>query len=143
MKKQTEQKQEQTEKKERFSVYIYPKTMELARKWCAEDNCASTSEFIEKAISFYSGYVSSGQNTDFFPRAVISTLKAIVRESEERQYSQLYRVAVELSVLMNVLAASNGFAGKDVRALRESCEEEVKRLNGTLRVEDAVRWQNS
>ena len=140
MKKQTE---EQKEKKARYSIFVYPKTMELARKWAEDDNCASTSEYIEKAVAFYSGYVASGENTDFFPRAVISTLKGIVRESEERQYMQLYRVAVELSVLMNVLAASNGFSGKDVRALRKSCEEEVKRINGTIRVEDAVRWQNS
>lgn len=30
-----------------------------------------------------------------------------------------------------------------VRKLRESCEEQVKRINGTIRLDDAVRWQNS
>ena len=43
----------------------------------------------------------------------------------------------------NIIAATNHFSKEEVRELRESCEEEVKRLNGTLRLDDAVRWQNS
>lgn len=63
--------------------------------------------------------------------------------SDDRRGAQLYRIAVELSVLLNIIAATNHFSKEEVRELRESCEEEVKRLNGTLRLDDAVRWQNS
>ena len=87
--------------------------------------------------------MASEHNPSYLPRIVISTLKNIIRDSENRQCTQLYRVAVELAVLMNVIAASNGFSGEDVRKLRESCEEQVKRINGTIRLDDAVRWQNS
>ena len=56
---------------------------------------------------------------------------------------EYYRIAVELSMLLNIVAATNHFSKEEVRQLRESCEEEVKRLNGTLRLDDAVRWQSS
>ncbi len=39
------------------------KTDELFPK----DNCKSRSEFIEKAIHFYSGYITSGENNNIFP----------------------------------------------------------------------------
>lgn len=132
-----------SQKKKRFSVYVSDSTLETARKWYEADNCGSISEYVGKAIDFYNGYVSSQKNPNYMPRIVISTLKNIIEESENRQCSQLYRVAVELSLLLNILAASNNFSKDDVRALRESCEEEVKKLNGTLRLDDAIRWQNS
>ena len=129
--------------KKRFSIYIPEATIDMAKKWHEADNCGSVSEYVRRAIEFYSGYVASEHNPSYLPRIVISTLKNIIRDSENRQCTQLYRVAVELAVLMNVIAASNGFSGEDVRKLRESCEEQVKRINGTIRLDDAVRWQNS
>ena len=69
--------------------------------------------------------------------------KAVRIGSVEVFLALLTDEAVELAVLMNVIAASNGFSGEDVRKLRESCEEQVKRINGTIRLDDAVRWQNS
>ena len=129
--------------KKRFSIYIPEATIDMAKKWYEADNCGSVSEYVRRAIEFYSGYVASEHNPSYLPRIVISTLKNIIRDSENRQCTQLYRVAVELAVLMNVIAASNGFSGEDVRKLRESCEEQVKRINGTIRLDDAIRWQNS
>ena len=96
-----------------------------------------------KAIEFYSGYVANKKTPNYLPTIVISTLKNILACSDDRRGAQLYRIAVELSVLLNIIAATNHFSKEEVRELRESCEEEVKRLNGTLRLDDAVRWQNS
>ena len=134
---------EEYAEREHFTLSVPPKTLNLARNWYKDDDCTTVSEYIGRAIEFYSGYVASGKNQNYFPRIVISTLQSIIQGSEDRQCRQLYRVAVELSMLMNVLAATNHFSKDEIRALRESCEEEVKKLNGTLRLDDAVRWQNS
>ena len=87
--------------------------------------------------------VANKKTPNYLPTIVISTLKNILACSDDRRGAQLYRIAVELSVLLNIIAATNHFSKEEVRELRESCEEEVKRLNGTLRLDDAVRWQNS
>ena len=41
----------------KFPLWIYPQTIENVRTHYKHDNCKSQSEFIEKAISFYIGYL--------------------------------------------------------------------------------------
>lgn len=93
------------EKKARFSVWLHPDIMEQVKKWQKDDNCRSQSEFIEKAIEFYCGYVSSEKNTNYLSNIVVSTLKSIVRESDNRTGRLLFKIAVELAMTMNVLAS--------------------------------------
>ena len=130
-------------KKDSFRLYADSSVLDLARQWYKQDNCNSLSEYICKAIAFYSGYVANEKNPEYLPKVVISTLKSIVRESEFRQSRQSYRVAVELSLLLNIMAASNKFPPDEVRAMRETCEDEVKQINGTMRLDEAIRWQDS
>ena len=46
-------------------------------------------------------------------------------------------------MMMNVLATLKGVSKQDLDALRGYCVEEVKRLNGTITLKDAVEWQSS
>ena len=55
------QKMEETVSKEgkrKFALWIRESTLDEVRKWQEADNCSSMSEFIEKAILFYIGYIS-------------------------------------------------------------------------------------
>lgn len=56
-----------SKEKHKFALYAPDHVIELARKWYEEDNCASLSEFICKAIEFYSGFVSNKANPNIFP----------------------------------------------------------------------------
>lgn len=47
--------------KRRFQLWIRPSTLELADTLYKKDNCDSKSEFIEKAVIFYAGYLRRGQ----------------------------------------------------------------------------------
>ena len=63
--KNTEEKAEKTEvcegasedKKQRFGLKIFPETLEIVDTLFKHDNCKSRSEFIEKAVRFYCGYL--------------------------------------------------------------------------------------
>ena len=129
------------EKKARFSVWLHPEIMEQAKRWQKDDNCRSKSEFIEKAIEFYCGYVSSEKNKNYLSNIVVSTLKSIVRESDNRTGRLLFKIAVELAMTMNVLASMEEIDEIDLARLRGNCVEEVKRINGMLSFDDAVEWQ--
>lgn len=54
----------------RFALWLKPETMEKVRAASAQDDCGSLSEFIEKAVLAYLGYLSAGQlqKTIFLPR---------------------------------------------------------------------------
>ena len=41
--------------KKRFSIYIPEATIDMAKKWYEADNCGSVSEYVRRAIEFYSG----------------------------------------------------------------------------------------
>ena len=130
------------EKKKKFALYIHESSLNIARQWYEQDDCLSISEFIEKAIRFYGGYVASEHNQTYLPNIVISTMKSIMRDSENRHNRNLYRIAVELGMLMNVMAATHEIPQDALVKLRGDCEEEIKRINGTLSLDTAVKWQS-
>ena len=132
---------EKKEIKRRFQLWIRPSTLELADTLYEKDNCDSRSEFIEKAILFYAGYLSAEDNKTYLPNIVTSTLKSIVAESDHRQNRMIFKLAVELAVMMNVVAANNNIDPVLLERLRGECVKEVKRLNGSFSFDDAVSWQ--
>lgn len=129
------------ENKKKFALWMYPDTLEKVGKVYQQDNCDSRSEFIEKAVNFYIGYLTSEDKDGYLPSVVTSTLKAIVAESDNRTSRMLFKIAVELAVLQNVVAATNEIDEVALNRLRGECVKEVKRLNGSLSFADAVDWQ--
>lgn len=137
----TAKEQEQGDGKRRFQLWIRPSVLAMAEELYEKDNCASRSEFIEKAVIFYSGFLTSRRESDYLPTVVTSTLKSIVAESDNRTCRMLFKIAVELSMALNVIAASHHISPESMDRLRGECVREVKRLNGSIRMEDAARWQ--
>ena len=103
-------------------------------------NCKRISEFIEKAVNFYCGYLRSSTQ-DYVPQIVLTTLKSLMNENENRHNGSLFRIAVELSMIKNLLAIRNGIGNVSLDKLRADCASEVKKINGTISFEDAIRWQ--
>ena len=138
-----EQKPKRKEVKRRFQLWVKPSTLELIEKLLEKDNCESRGEFIEKAILFYAGYLSTNDNRRYLPNVVVSTLKGIIAESDNRMSNVLFKIAVELAITMNLVAASSNIDEVGLERLRGSCIEEVRRLNGMLTFDDAYDWQHS
>ena len=67
----------------------------------------------------------------------------IVAESDHRHASMLFKLSVEMAMLMNIVAATQEIDKLTLERLRGECVKEVKRLNGTFSMEDAVNWQSS
>ena len=101
----TEDKINQPEKR-KFALWISRDTIELAKQHYKDDNCSSASEFIEKAILFYLGYLSSQENQDYLAQVIPATVKGILDESENRIRRLLFKMAVEMAVSENILDAS-------------------------------------
>ncbi len=129
------------ENKKKFPLWIYPETLESVEKLYREDDCRSKSEFIEKAVQFYCGYLTSEDKNGYLPSVVTSTLKSIVAESDNRQNRMLFKLAVEIAMMQNILASSQEIEPMSLERLRGECVKEVKRLNGSFSFEDAVDWQ--
>lgn len=129
------------EPKRKFALWVKESSLDLVKKLYREDNCSSQSEFIEKAILFYAGYLSAEDNKSYLPNVVTSTLKSIVAESDNRQNRMMFKLAVEMAVMMNVVASMQDIDKISLERLRGECVKEVKRLNGSFSFEDALEWQ--
>ena len=127
-----------SEIKTRIPLWIYPSTLETVDRAMARDNCKSRSEFIESAIRFYAGYLSGEDAVEFLPAALVSALRATVELSENRIARLMFKQTVELSMMMNVLAAGLEIDSSQLDALRWRCVQEVKKTNGTISFKDTL-----
>lgn len=130
-----------TNNKIKFPFWVTPKTMETVKEMYKDDNCRSQSEFIEKAINAYIGYLRADNSPGMLPNYMVSTMNAIVANSTTRQNRMLFKLAVEMAIMMNILAAHCDVEEGSLANLRQSCIDEVKRINGTLGFEDTYYWQ--
>ena len=64
--------------KQKFALWAYPDTLEEVDKAYEGDNCKSKSEFIEKAIRFYLGYLKQEDNVSYLSPRITSSVDAVV-----------------------------------------------------------------
>ena len=127
--------------KNKFALWAYPETLERVEKLYREDGCKSRSEFVEKAINFYCGYLTAENYREYFPSVIVSTVKGSLDSFENRMASLLFKTAVELSMMLHMTAANYDIDEEMLSRLRGMCVKEVKRLHGTVSLDDAVKFQ--
>lgn len=135
------QEPDKKEVKRRFQLWIKPSTLALADKLYADDNCESRSEFIEKAVIFYAGYLSSENAQSYLPSVITSTVKAIVMEAVARICGMLFKMSVGQIEMKNIIAATHDIDRASLDHLHGECVKEAKRTNGNFSLEDAIDWQ--
>ena len=105
-------------------------------------NSQSKNEFVENALIFYCGYLSAKNSDDFLPPALVSAMRGTVQDSENRIARLLFKMTVELSMMMNVLAVGLEINADDLDRLRGQCVRDVKKSNGSITFKDTVTFQN-
>ena len=70
------------------------------------------------------------------------TLRMTVRDSETHTCRLLFKLAVEVDILMHVLASGMEIDPAVLDKLRVRCVQEVKSTNGGVSFKDAVNYQN-
>ena len=132
---------EKPDKTVRFALYVNQSALDLVDENFEKDNCLSKSEFIENAIRFYVSYLSSNTNIPYLSTVVMSTMEALLKENTNRLSKLLFKLAVELAITMNVVAANQGVDKEVLNSLRGECIKEVKKTNGIFTFDEADNWQ--
>lgn len=128
-------------KKTHCSYMIEQDVVDKLSKHYKDDGSRTRSEFVERAIAFYCGYVTSENYREYFPQVITSTLDSKLQIMEDRMASLLYKNTVELAMLLHVIAATNDVDDMNLSQLRGLCNQEVSRTHGKIKFEDAVRYQ--
>ena len=130
------------ETKIRIPLWIYPSTDGEIENTYKSDNCKSKSEFIEKAVKFYLGYLKQERNINYLSPRITSSVEAVIHGSEQRLSRNLFKMAVELGKLSHMIAVDNNVDDETLQELHAMCVDEVRHINGCISFERAVRFQN-
>ena len=129
--------------KEKMAVYFQPETIKKIEQEYQEDNCTSKTEFIEKAVKFYIGYLRQQEEVNYLSPMITETVKAQIKGTEQRLARLMFKVAVELGKLSHMTAAINDVDDETLQSLYAMCVNEVRKINGIIDYEDAVDFQQS
>lgn len=127
--------------KVKFALRMAPETQQLVKEMCPRDNCQTQNEFIEKAIRFYAGYISGEEAVEFLPAALVTALQGSIQSSESRTARLLFKLAVEMDIVMNILAAEINASPEVVEKVRGRCIQNVKKTCGYISFRDAAEYQ--
>ena len=129
------------DKVKRTVVWLDPALVPRMDGWLEEDNCKNRSEFINKALRFYMGYLGSEDITEYLSQALVTTLRGIINDNENRLRSLIFKWCVELNMMCHTIAAHFRADPIDRRGLRAFAVDEVKRTNGQISFDRALDTQ--
>ncbi len=128
--------------KVRFQMRIAPETDQRIKAAMPLANCRSQNEFVEKAILHYCSCLQAEDSSSVLAKALVDALSATVNLSEMRTNRLLFKLAVEMDLMMNVLASELDISDDLIDQLRGRCVRNVKSINGDISFKSAVRYQN-
>ena len=131
-----------TDEKVKFLMRIDPATDRKVKSAIPLANCRSQNEFVEKALQFYCDYVLSQDCFSVLPPMLVAAIRATVQTSENHICRLMFKLAVEMDMMMNVLAAAMEIPEEQLRELWGRCVQEVKNTHGMISLDDAVEYQN-
>ncbi len=128
-------------KKIKYAFHITSECMKAINEMYKKDGSTARNEFIENAVNFYIDYLKGGTMTNYLAPIIKRMVEATVETSEQRISRNLFKIAVELGKISHMVAATNDIDDETVESLHRMCVDEVRRINGIINYESAVRFQ--
>lgn len=132
-----------TEEKVKFLMRIDPDTDKKIKAAMPNANCRSQNEFVEQALRFYCSYLTTQDTTEFLPPIFLEAMRGTLQCSEDRIARLLFKLTVEIGMMMHVLAAGLEIDASQLDALRWRCVQEVKKTNGSITFKDTLKQHES
>ena len=129
------------ENKQQKKIWLYPQTETKIKAHLKAANCASDSEFVEKAINFYCGYLTSKNDSEYLPHILLNSVDKLIETHFVPVRRLLFKEAVELNKLSQVIATSVDIDEDTLYQLQAKCQEEVAHINGILGFEKSYHQQ--
>jgi len=125
--------------KQRFSTSFQPETAKRLEQHFRDDGSTTRTEFIEKAVNFYIGYLQSGQDSAFLPQTISATMEGRLAMLEDRLSALSFKQSVELDMVNRLLASYFSMDKEMLRQLRSESVSSVRRTNGRLSFEQIAQ----
>ena len=125
--------------KNRLALRMRAETAQKIEQWHKASNCRSKNEFVEKAVNFYADYLALNSDNQLLPKAVLSTIEGRLGLLEKNISAATFNHAVELDMLVGIIAQSYQFSQNDLEKRRAQSVRNVKATNGRVSLEKCAR----
>lgn len=131
------------QEKERYALWMNSSSMDVVKELYRSDNCKSRSEFIEKAVLFYAGYLHTKRAANFLPRVLADIINGALGSLGDRMGRLLFKQAVEINILNHIIAADSDMDTATYERLRNRSVREVRLSNGEISLKDDILFQKT
>lgn len=129
------------EEKIRFQMRISPETDQKVKAAIPLTNCQSQNEFVEQALLHYCGCLQAAEAASILAPELAAALRMTVRDSETHTCRLLFKLAVEVDMMMHLFATAMEIEPEILEKLRGLCVREIKKTNGSISLKDVVEYQ--
>ncbi len=128
-----------TGEKQKHTIFLADEVWAEIQNAYKADGCTKLSEFVEKAVRFYLGYLKAKDAGEYLPRVLAQTLDGKLGALGSRIGGVLFKLAVNDDMLTHVLAAGSDIDLAVLDKLRVQCVNETKQTHGVVDLKDALR----
>ena len=129
--------------KQKVTIFLTPSMKKKIEENYRADNCRSQSEFVEKAVDFYLGYLNTKNASAFLPEVLSTILIGIMDDFAQRIGRQLYKLSVEQNLCNHILTADTDMDQRTYQLMRGRSVREVDSTNGRITFKEVLDFQRS
>ena len=128
--------------KSRLTFRPSDETRQRIEQWYKSDNCNSLNDFIEKAVNDYIDRLEINDDNRVLPVAISSAIDGRLGMLEKKLSALSFNHAVELDMLVGVIAGAFNFNREDMKQLRAQSVKNVKATNGRISLEKRAQQRD-
>ncbi len=125
--------------KNRLTFRPSDETRQRIEQWYRADNCSSLNDFIEKAVNDYIDRLVINGDNRVLPTAITSAIDGRLGLLEKNLSSLSFNHAVELDMIVSIVAEAFNFSREDLKRLRAQSVKNVKATNGCISLKKRVQ----
>lgn len=127
--------------KGKHAFWLTPETKALIEDSYKKADCQSQSEFVEKAIRFYCGYLAANTCEEYLPKLLAGVLDGYLGQLGDRMGRLLFKISVEQAICNHLIAADSDLDFETLERLRARAVNDVKRSNGQITFKEILKFQ--
>lgn len=132
-----------SENKQRVSLYLDKKTMQVVDSFIKKNGLHSRNEFFERAAENLIADEAIKTGGDVMSKKLAKAVENVSEDNAKAISKGLFRYAVQLEMLMRIIAKTNHFTDDELEDMRREAINNVRRTRGKIKLDDIAKgWYN-
>ena len=132
-----------SESKQRVSLYLDKQTVKTVDMFIEKHGLHSRNEFFERAVENLIADEAIKTGADVMSEKLAKAVENVPEDNAKAISKGLFRYAVQLEMLMRVIAKTNHFTDDELEDMRKEAINNVRRTRGRIKLENIAKgWYN-